>query len=83
MIKYQCKTCLGEYFDTNKDGIKYFHACSQIVDTPAEIDSKTGNIKTQATYKERENKRDENIALDSTGKSIGMKSEGKNRNLIN
>lgn len=55
MIKYQCNTCLGEYNDTNPDGLAYYHAC------PPELIA-------EDTYAERKDKRDENAGQRKEGK---------------
>lgn len=57
-MKYICNTCLGVYSDTSGDGMRYFHACAP-------------ELIAEEEYKERKEKRDENV---------GQKKEGKGRN---
>lgn len=54
MIKYRCKTCLGEYYDTDKNLVAYYHAC------PTELGE-------DEEYHEREDKRDENASVKLEG----------------
>jgi hypothetical protein len=62
--RLECGTCHGTYSTTQADGALYCHACPP-----------TGT-KPDGTSIERANKRDENLALDSQGKAIGIKAEG-------
>lgn len=55
MMKYQCKTCLGEYYDVGKDNIAYYHACP-----PIRI--------SENEFQERPDKRDENAGRKLEGK---------------
>lgn len=62
--RFKCNTCGGEYFDTCADGSLYHHACPPLPPT------KQGN------EPERENKRDENIAVRANRRAAGIKAEG-------
>lgn len=57
MNELQCKTCGGVYYDKDSDGIRYFHACSPVL-------NKDGN------YIEQPQKRDENIGKQLPGKGV-------------
>lgn len=55
MSKYKCTTCAGEYSDVLTDGLEYYHAC------PPELVA-------EDEYKERADKRDENVGKNLAGK---------------
>jgi hypothetical protein len=59
MTKYQCTSCGGEYFNSDREGRPYFHACP-----PIQMED--------GTTKERDDKRDENAGakLEGKGRSI-------------
>lgn len=60
----QCKSCGSTYPVTQADGMAYFHACAPV------------GVNADGSPKERGNKRDENIKLDSHGQSAGDISDG-------
>ena len=62
--QFQCEACKGVYFDQSADGGTYYHACP---DLPAGEDGKVPV---------RENRRDENIRLGSSGRAPVIVSEG-------
>lgn len=57
MTEYRCKSCDGLYYDKDSAGLRYFHACSPVV-----------NKDGQAS--EIPNKRDENIGKQLPGKGV-------------
>ena len=55
MTQYKCLTCSGTYYNPQKDGLEYYHACPPVL---VEVDK----------YEERPDKRDENIGVKLAGK---------------
>jgi len=70
MARFRCLTCGGEYDDVSPDGVRYYHTCPPITDPD------TGRTT------ELEDKRDENILVDIYGVRLGIRSEGKGREMI-
>lgn len=67
MAIFRCNTCNGEY-DTDQEG-GYYHACSPI-------------RQADGSFKERDDKRDENVVYDEAIKKGKAKREGKGRTEI-
>jgi ssDNA-binding Zn-finger/Zn-ribbon topoisomerase 1 len=90
MTKYRCNTCGGEYDDVQPDGTLYFHVCPPIpvhkVKRPdGTIVTIEGNVSSdqsevvETTFRERPNKRDENVMEDRALGRVRIKAEGKGR----
>ena len=60
----QCKSCNGVYLPVQADASAYYHACAPVGMNP------------DGTSKERPNKRDENIQIDSLGRDVGIIANG-------
>lgn len=65
MHEFQCLACGGRYFEADRHGVFYAHACGPLPATKKE------------PARERPDKRDENHAVDREGTVLGIKSEGK------
>ena len=73
--RHRCKSCRGTYALESADGTSYYHACPPF--SEPEWDALPEPMKKIfPPGSDRPNKRDENVALDSSGRSRGMKSEG-------
>lgn len=81
MTCYKCTACGGVYFDQDERGLVYYHACAPVIDTPAVIDAE-GNVKTPATYKARENRRDENWTQSAPEGARSLKAAGAGRTKV-
>jgi hypothetical protein len=62
--KFECLSCGGVYFDTLPDGCPYHHACPPL-----------GPDKDGVVF-EHDDKRDENLADDRYGRTIGIRRAG-------
>jgi hypothetical protein len=62
--QFQCLACKGRYADTMPDGSFYAHACGP---RPVAKKQPAG---------ERPDKRDENLAVNQSGRVVGIKSAG-------
>jgi hypothetical protein len=62
--KRRCRSCGGIYYAVQDDGSEYYHVCPPVPgDTPG-------------SWRERPNKRDENITVDNQGRRVGIKAQG-------
>jgi len=59
MIKLNCKSCGGEYFDVCDDGLRYFHVCPQIKFS-------------EDVYIDRPDMRNENVGKEKQGKGVDI-----------
>jgi hypothetical protein len=90
MTRYICNTCGGEYNDVLPDGTLYFHACppvpvhrvkrpdGTIVTIEGNVSPDLGEV-VETTWKERPDKRDENVVDDHTTGQVRIKAEGRGR----
>jgi len=62
--RFTCRTCGGQYADTQADGSTYMHTCSPV--TPD----------AGVTWQPRPNGRDETVITDRKGLEMGLTAEG-------
>jgi len=90
MTRRCCNTCNGEYDDLLPDGTLYFHACppvpvhkvkrpdGTIVTVEGNVSPDQGEV-VETTWKERPDRRDDNVMQDRTTGRVRIKAEGKGR----
>lgn len=61
---FECRSCGGTYAEASSNGAPYTHICG-----PLPMDK-------HGVERERPNKRDENVVIDSQGRTLGIRSEG-------
>lgn len=90
MSRWRCNTCGGEYDDLLPDGTRHFHACPPVpvhkVKRPdGNIITVEGNVRpdqgevVETTFRERPDRRDENVVVDRTTGQVRIKAEGRGR----
>jgi hypothetical protein len=89
-MKWRCNTCGGAYDDVQADGTLYFHTCPPIpihkvkrpdgtvVTIEGNVSPDQGEV-VETTFRERPDKRDENVMLDPAVGQVRIKAEGKGR----
>ena len=81
MPRFRCNTCRGEYQDVGPDGVRYFHACPLQAIPGAQPDPDLPAF-TPPRFRERPDKRNENMFQDEPGKPGRGISEGRGRTRI-
>lgn len=91
MAKFQCKACGGAYFNPQRDGSSYFHACAPIhnpdYDAQFTMDGDGNRVPKNGVdpdipeMLEHPSKRDENVEVKPDGK-VEPKNDGEGKETV-